>query len=342
MRKLASAVIIDEIVPIPGADRLEIARVGGWVCGVRKGDFRPGDVAVYFEIDSFLPESDPRWASFCARGTNKMDVDGREVIGHKVKTVKLRGALSQGLLLSFEALQIPPVEPGTDLTDTLGILKWEPPMVGPALKQGNPAGDFPSHLIPKTDAERVQNLPPEWLAAQDPDNWFATEKIDGTSLTVIRTSENEVIVCSRNLRITEGDNTYWDAARKLLPDIDPGVAVQAEIYGAGIQGNPLNLPDKRVAVFLVARTAEAGPFRYTPHVKWGPNLIGHAVPTYSHLTLLKTRAEILTQSDGLRSLINPDRLAEGIVWQHRGAIVHPELGRPVFKAINNQYLLKQG
>ncbi len=341
-RKLAQSVFVDEILSISGADNLETARIGGWFCVVRKGTFRPGDLAVYLEIDSFLPKSDRRWTSFCERSTNNLDVDGRVVVGHRVKTVKVRKAISQGLLLSYSALNIRPQPAGTDLTKALGILKWEPPITGPAMKQGDRTSYFPTHLVPKTDAERVQNLPDEWLASLNPDDWIATEKIDGTSLTVIRASKTETLVCSRNYVIAEGDNTYWEAARKIHSDIPVGCAVQAEIFGQGIQGNPLNRPQKEVAIFLVSRISEAGPFRYLSEKHWPEALKHVAVPTYD-LKLPATKYEIVTQADGIRSKLSPTWLAEGVVWRHKQGETYPALGgRSVFKVISNQYLLKQG
>lgn len=340
MRKLARSTIVNEVSPIIGADNLELARIGGWYCVVGKGDFTPGCLAVYFEIDSFLPASDVRWSSFCARSTQTLETDKGPVSGHRVRTIKLRGCLSQGLLLTFKSLGLPESPAETDLTEALGVLKWEVSVAGPSIVPGNQSVPFPVNLVPKTDAERVQNINPLLLDSLEVEDWVATEKVDGTSLTVIRHRNNELTVCSRNWVIDEGDDTYWWGARQIAEFIPPGFAVQAEIYGPGIQGNPLNLTERRMSVFLVSGL-DCG---YTPVSDWPEGLIKFGVPQLQ-LTLPYDRscAAFVAQVDGLKSVIAPSRLAEGVVWRHRqGRTFHAFGGRPVFKVISNKYLLKQG
>ena len=88
-RELAYVVIIDEITPIKGYDRVELAHVGGWTIVVGKGEFKPGDPAIYFEIDSKLPEVEPF-----------TDMDFLAKKKYKIKTQKMCKSLSQGLLMS--------------------------------------------------------------------------------------------------------------------------------------------------------------------------------------------------------------------------------------------------
>ena len=96
-RKMATIRKIDEIRPIEGADAIEAAVVGGWVVVIKKGEFRAGDLAVYLEIDSWVPHE---IAPFLSKGQEPREYNG--VKGERLRTVKLRGTTSQGLLLKLE------------------------------------------------------------------------------------------------------------------------------------------------------------------------------------------------------------------------------------------------
>lgn len=158
MRKLASVKKVTDIQPIPDADLIVVATVdGGWKCVVKKGEFNVGDLGVYFEIDSFLPII-PEFEFLRKSSFKKMD----EKEGFRLKTMKLKGVISQGLLLPYEMVK--PLlkgkddvyfEHGEDLTEVLGVEKYE--VAIPACISGEVVGDFPS-FIPKTDQERIQNL----------------------------------------------------------------------------------------------------------------------------------------------------------------------------------------
>lgn len=160
-RKLVTVRTIDDLAPIPGADAIEVATIEGWKVVVKKGEFKIGDKCVYFEIDSFLPDGNPAWQFL-------VDKQGREFEGkrgHRLKTIKLRGQLSQGFVVPLDAL--PSVVEFIfsldqdddlrthDLSDLVGVVKWDPPL--PASLAGQAAGLFPS-FIRKTDQERCQNL----------------------------------------------------------------------------------------------------------------------------------------------------------------------------------------
>jgi RNA ligase (TIGR02306 family) len=242
-RKLASIRRIADIQPIEGADAIEVATIDGWKVVVKKGEFRVGDLAVYIEIDSWVPHE---LAPFLSKGSVPREYNG--VKGERLRTIKLRGQVSQGLLLSLSVLDynnywrafIPPnhwtkdgirvnhVE-GADATEYLGIQKWEAPI--PAQLQGQAAGMFPTSLIPKTDQERIQNCFGE---IQKKAKRFATEKVwnaetqtleehpvvlpedfkeptyevtlklDGSSCTIFRW-EGELRVASRNLELKIND-----------------------------------------------------------------------------------------------------------------------------------------
>lgn len=152
-RKLASIKPITHLKPIEGADAIECAIVdGGWPVVVKKGDYKVGDVAIYMEIDCWIPHE---LAPFLSKGQEPREYNG--VKGERLRTVKLRGQISQGLLLPTSILDVLGLWPlagdpvGHDLTVQLGIQKWEAPE--PACLSGQVRGNFPS-FIPKTDQER--------------------------------------------------------------------------------------------------------------------------------------------------------------------------------------------
>jgi RNA ligase (TIGR02306 family) len=164
MRKLATVRKIDALEPIDGADLIETAVIGGWKVVVKKGEFTVGELATYFEIDSWIPtELAPFLTS---EGKEPREYNG--IKGERLRTVKLRGAISQGLLLPVTvlytavetrlkefgvALETIPliVNEDMDVSDLLNIHKYEPPM--PTQLAGMAKGNFPS-FIPKTDEER--------------------------------------------------------------------------------------------------------------------------------------------------------------------------------------------
>lgn len=188
-RKLARVVQIDSIHEIEGADRIELAMVGGWQVVVGKGLYQPGDKAVYCEVDSLLPTAHPAFAELANRLSSKLlhEVDGKGYA--RIKTAKMMKHLSQGFCVPLSEVGI--VKPDmvhvdTDMTSALGILKYEK---GEERGMNNGAGakgvsSFPS-FIPKTDQNRVQNIVPRYLQAVESGELFEkTFKLDGSSMTV--------------------------------------------------------------------------------------------------------------------------------------------------------------
>jgi RNA ligase (TIGR02306 family) len=239
-RKLASVVEIATCDPIPDTDRLSVATmVGkGWKIVTGRDEYKPGDRAVYFEIDSYLPADDPRYEFLRERCLRKFVSKSGQVLkeGLKIKTCKLRGVISQGLLMPIDQfkeitdritsddkgvyLKRDPESEGMDITleplvgaDVTKILKVEHyDEVAEALRPasgGNPVsadamGKFPSEFIPKTDEERIQNLG-DYFEKMKGRAFEVTEKNDGSSVTVFLSAEvdpeNPFGVCSRNLRL---------------------------------------------------------------------------------------------------------------------------------------------
>lgn len=240
-RTLASIVQIASCEPIPDTDRLSVATMDGkgWKVVVARDEFKKGDWAVYFEIDSFLDPNDERYAFLKERCLRKFVSKSGQVLreGIKIKTIKLRGVISQGLLM--------PLKNFPEITD---LIVWDNtleedmitypegeynPAIGMDVSQilhvehydevkeqlqpacgGNPIsadamGKFPSEYIPKTDEERCQNLSEYWEMYKDMD-WEVTSKDDGSSVTMFYSKtidqENPFGVCSRNLRLKPIDS----------------------------------------------------------------------------------------------------------------------------------------
>lgn len=187
-RKLARVVLIDSLHEIAGADRIELAMVGGWQVVVQKGLYVVGSKAVYFEIDSLLPVERPCFASL-ANISSKLQfvIDGKQYA--RIKTMKLRKQLSQGFCVPATDVSVEHLPVDTDCTKALGVIKYEAAgekemngTAGP--KTGTTALGFP-RFIPKTDQTRLQNIPVQFNQARDKGELFEkTFKLDGSSLTV--------------------------------------------------------------------------------------------------------------------------------------------------------------
>ena len=350
MRKLATIRKIDLIRPIPDADAIECAVVGGWTVVIKKGDFKAGDLAIYCEIDSWIPHA---LAPFLSKGKEPRVFDG--IVGERLRTMKLRGQLSQGLLLPLIIKMggnlLPTtrriVSEGEDVSEALGIVKYEAPV--PACLAGKARGLFPS-FIPRTDQERIQNLTTEfaeWVSPGFPimPTWEVTEKLDGSSMTVY-VNEQDQGVCSRNLNLydTEG-NTLWQVAHRdqiitALQDSQRNLAIQGELIGEGIQGNPYKIKGQSFYVFDIYEIdtgsymtptqrrdfCEFHELLHVPVIAFGAHL-------YDTLGMA-TIDSLLEFAEG-KSELNPQTDREGLVFKCNEQ-------QKSFKTISNKYLLKHG
>lgn len=258
MRKLATVRKIGEIRPIPGADAIELAVVDGWQTVIKRGEFKAGDLAVYIEVDSWVPTT---VAPFLSKDKEPKVFEG--IQGERLRTVKLRGALSQGLLLPGTICPTGLMvgnpdcmqhifQEGDDVSDWMGIKKWERPI--PAQLAGQIKGSFPS-LIPKTDQERVQNLVDTIRAAQG-SVFEVTEKLEGSSMTAYLI-DGEFGVCSRNLDLKRDPrNSFWATAIRndieaKMREVGDNFAIQGELVGPGVQGNIYGFNELEFYVFDV-------------------------------------------------------------------------------------------
>jgi RNA ligase (TIGR02306 family) len=348
MRTLASIQVVNTAEPIPNADAIERIRVLGWWVVVKKGEFTPGDKVVYCEIDSLLPER-PEF-EFLRASSFKPNVFGpdgaAQAPGFRIKTIRLRGQVSQGICFPLSILPAGvPTNEGADVTDVLGVRKWDPPP--PAGMTGRVKGSFPGFL-PKTDETRVQVLEPT-IAKHRGRTFYVTEKLDGSSFTAF-VREGEFGVCSRNLLLDAADDTslFMRVAKRFgleerlkafAAARGYDVAVQGEVIGPGVQGNKYALAEVALRVFNVF---DVSGYRYLDHAdmlaavaEMGLEL----VPQLGTLDLAHSVDELVALSEGM-SVLNPKAHREGLVLRPLVEVRDDYLGRLSFKAINPKFLLK--
>lgn len=265
MRKLCSVEKILDIREAENSDNLEIAIVKGWQVVVKKNEFHTGDLVAYFEIDSLIPRTSI--TEFLFKDKSETATEAR------LKTVKLRGNLSQGLIIPMAEIvhkmfvelnnttfDDNMLEVGTDLTEVLHIGKYEPPVpeeVGAKSASG-------VWEIPKTDEDRYQSNP-ELVEQLKGKEYYASVKLDGTSTTVIlninENEEPEVNVCGRNTCYTENpNNKYWAVTMKYnmkekildyFSKTGKRLAFQGELIGPKIQANKMGLTENDLYIFNV-------------------------------------------------------------------------------------------
>jgi len=353
-RKLASIQTISNLEPIEKADKLELASILGWKVVVAKGDFKIGDEVVYFEIDSFIPETRSEFEFLRARCFKEYP-DGRK--GFRIKTIRLRGQISQGLVMPISILPRAKYTVGQDVSEILGVCKWEPPM--PKCLSGKAKGYFPNWLI-KTDETRVQVLQPV-ISRHKGTKCYVTEKIDGSSFTAYL-KDDVFGVCSRgvDLKLDDEENKVSNAYIKwaLENDIEKklrdyvadkpfkNIAIQGELYGKDIQGNHMRIDGRDVRFFNVFLVDEC---RYMNFDEFLNAIEAMGLKTVPILTVnfnLIDNIEELVKLSIEKSEINPNVWREGIVIRPLKEVV--DLGmsaynfttaRLSFKVVNPEYLI---
>ena len=332
-RKLATVVRIADVHPIAGADAIELASVKGWKVVTRKNEYKVGDLAVYFEIDSFLPVA-PQFEFL--RKTSYKKMGDRE--GFRLKTIRLRGQISQGLLTPVPNTIFGTIKEGDDLTELLHVVKYEAPI--PAQLAGKIKCSFPS-FIPKTDEIRIQNFQADTDFSPAGERVYITEKLDGTSFTCYF-NKGEFGVCGRNWELTESsDNSLWNMANLLqlknkLTLLGKNIALQGELIGNGINGNLYRLRDHKLFIFTGydIDTGKRMPFDMLEWILFKLDL--QMVPVIDGNTILPKGdiVDYMLLMAEEKSVINPEVDREGIVV--RG--LEKEFS---FKAISNKYLMSE-
>ena len=395
-RELAYVVIVDGIEELPGYDRVESARIGGWRCIVPKGQFKVGDPGIYFEIDSRVP-SDRECFAFL------------EKRNYKVKTQKMCKSISQGLLMHAEDFgwtinewgdaivdekgdRHYSVDESRFLTQKLGVTyaddednkrkapsadkykkmaqrhpeifrqNWARWMMkrdwGKKLmffffgKAKDKKNGWPGHIAAKTDVERIQNM--IWVL-NDKRPYVASEKVDGSSFSAMvergRFGKLKYYVCSRNVVFDTPDapcfyesNIYFEAWEKynlkeiitnILNDYNlQNVAIQAEVYGDGIQKRDYSLcnGEHNMAVFHIVSNGVKFPMDKTVEIceKYG---LPHVPIVDDNYILPDTIEELQEFVEGAQSAID-GKPREGIVFYDK------ETGQQYFKFVSPNFLLK--
>lgn len=333
--KLASIETINNIRSHPNADSLDIADVLGWQVVVKKGIHKEGDKIVFVTIDTIVPKAP--WSEFLVDSKNP----DKQL---RVKNIKLRGEYSSGLVipLSEFLLQFTSSEVGENLTETLGIQKYVKEM--PAHLAGESIGDFPTHLASKTDEDNGLNDPELVKKVFESDGVIViTQKLDGSSITIIVENGQLSQVCSRNLSKKETtESTFWKAAKQLtLPPNWSGV-IQGELCGNGIQGNPLKLIGIQMFVFQI-KVGDSY-MTYEEMKSFCENeLKCETVPLIAKLEVSATVKLWTDPLQKLQELADKQRYPSGL--EGEGIVVRPEKyvrsyesRRPLgFKLINRNY-----
>lgn len=373
MRKLVTIRKIDSIHPIPKADRIEIITIGGWSCIAKKGEFKVNDFCVYFEIDSFLPDT-PAYSFLGSPKTHQ----GK--LGHRIRTMKMRGVVSQGLALpvsNYPELQVAidtrRLGENDDITDMMEVFKYDIdlPQGGsktPSQRPRSSEGRFPS-FIPKTDQERIQNVGHYFSMYKDTE-FEETLKLDGSSMTCYRTlvkpsklkqllnnitfglipslskESTKFGVCSRNLELKKPviggkQCNFWNAVYKynIQESIPVGYAIQGELLAPSIQGNYEKVDEVEFYIFDIYNIKEQrylNPLERTTMMEGRLSAIPH-VPVVNKSVKIFSECtsfeDILARASG-QSLNSTQPISEGRVYKSFDSNIS-------FKCINNSYLLQK-
>ena len=320
-----------DIEPHPNADAIEIARIDGYTAIVAKGDFKSGDVAVYIPEASIVPDSILEDMGLTGKLAGKDK--------NRVKAIRLRDVVSQGLVY-----KVANVEDGEDVTERLGITKYEPRV--PSRMSGNVTAAFGKTI--KFDIENIKKYPGVLQLGEDV---VITEKIHGT-LCQIGYSLDELIITSKGVGAKglifedkpENDkNVYVQIARQYKPVLDRlRVAyhtfyVLGEIHGPGIQDLQYDLTEKQFRVFdvFVGDPSNGRYLEYDEMLRFtGGNF--ETVP----LVYRGPWEGDLGLATG-KSLI-ADHLREGVVIKPAKERRDGKLGRVILKAVSDKYLFREG
>lgn len=339
MRKLATIREISSISTIEGAHSICIYHVGGWKIVDSIGKYLTGDMVVMCEIDSFIPTE---IAPFLTQAGH-FPKEYKGIKGERLRTKKLKGVISQGLLLPLETLTNFPSDQwfdtssfeGSDVSSLLGIIKWDPPA---EFQSPDAKGLFPS-FIPKTDQERIQNLSKDFQKWKEEGTiWEVTEKLDGSSMTVFY-KDGEVGVCSRNLELKEDENnTFWKSAKSsgaypVLKNKGLNIALQGELVGPGIQGNKYGLTDHVYFIYDIFDIDKQEYFLPEERQSFCKDTFLNHVPVLnSSLFPTDSIEEVLKMAEG--------KSTEGSCPEREGLVFKSMTNQDSFKAISNKWLCK--
>lgn len=379
-RKLASIVVINDILPIDGADKLELAKMQGkgWQVVVQKGEFYRGDLCVYFEIDSFLDPDDERYSFLRDRCLRKFVSKGGNVLreGLKIKTIKLRGVLSQGLLMPLAkfpeitaringleiglpaddgepAVVVQPLV-GADVTKVLRVEHYDEVKEQLQPETGSPIsadakGNFPTDYCPKTDEIRLQACT-DYFETQKGKLFEVTEKRDGSSISFgycpLIDAEEPFMVCSRNLRLkpVKADGSMpmmWkivnDSGFEEKCKTVPNLMFQAEFCGCGVNKNRDKLDGFTIEVFRIYDVSKQ------EFVEAGERKVLCDRLHIPHVPIIDARMYVFNRFHTMDEIL-PFADGKTARGNPREGLVFKEVGTThpcTFKVVSNRYLLSE-
>jgi RNA ligase (TIGR02306 family) len=337
-RKLASIQKIVDIQPIEGADAIEKAQINSWWVVVKRGEFNIGDLVIYLEIDSWVPTE---LAPFLSKGAFPREYNG--VKGERLRTVKLRGQISQGLILPIELLVDHALSPifveGEDVTDELRIQKWEAPIA--ACLSGTVRGNFPSEWR-KTDQERIQGFSNKEFYYLKQHEYEVTIKLDGSSCSVGLVNDLTYTVCSRNmnLKTDQEGNSFVQVCKKYnleeqLKAYGRPIQISGELIGEGVQGNKEGIKGQDLYVFDIYDPVECEYLSTARRQELCKQFGLKHVPILANFDRLSD-LELNTVDDILKYAEGPSLNAKS----REGVVFKAVDGSTSFKAISNSWLLK--
>lgn len=346
MRKMATVQTIKNVSPIPNADRLEKVRVLGWNVVAAKGDFTEGNKVIFFEIDSFLPNDREYFEPFSTRGVKTFTINEVEKTGHVLTTVKLRGVVSQGLVLPIAGQILQDIQKtygdgfelvdGFDVTEALGVVKYEPPLPAGT----NIIGPYDTRFAPKTGAVRIQTISEHWDEIVN-SQWIPTLKVDGTSQTLMNV-DGTIKIFGHNWELDPNSSPgYKIAEERGLVNIVrqyPNIAVQFELAGPGVLGrNILKLEHLEIFVFAVHMNGVK-----LNRNDWPEGIEQLGTPVLgSEWNLTGDIDEMIEKVSNLRGNITKNVPDEGIVYHYVGEQIPEWLpAHRNIKIISNRFLMK--
>lgn len=343
MRKLASIQKIEKIQPIELADTICCATVLGWQLVCKKTEVKEGDLVVYCEIDSVLPDI-PLFEDIKRITSGTM----------RIRTVRMRGQVSQGICFPVSIVEHFGLLPedmiiGQDVTSAMQITKYED--VLPSELLGEAKGYMPSR-IPKSSLYRVQTIQ-EVLNKYQGTLCYETEKLDGESITFYLI-DNVFGVCSKEVDFIESeDSLHWRMAKQYNieeklrlysqtkgANLGYNYSIQGEIIGEGIKKNKYKIKGQKVFLYNMFNIDKHCYLNYDEFVMATNVLNLDRVPVINdRLVLSSDINELVALSNG-RSMI-ADTKREGIVITPLVEI-NDMIGRITFKVISPEFLIKHG
>lgn len=313
---------ISEVRPHGNAERLEIVPIGGWQAVVKKGQFAPGNRAIYIQPDYTVPTARPEFSFLAKEGRDR----------HRLKAIRLRGSLSFGLLIPVpDELKDRPV--GADVMAELGIERYEPP-VKLAKADELPADQWPEVYASKFDVESLQNFPG---IIQPGELVIVTEKVHGANARYLYLNGVFYMGSRRNWLKPDVGHPWKRASDndhriQTWCEAHPGVVLYGEIYGA-VQSLKYGSPkDVRFAAFAASSN---GDWMDTGHL-----LLDHSLPTVPRLFCGAYDPGLvlpLAEQDSTVEGAEPGHMREGIVIVPERERRHEEIGRVALKHISNRY-----